>query len=153
MKSNCSRHFILGATGALAALGLGMADAQAGPAPCSLLSSAEVSAAVGANVGAAQPIATTGCSWSAPHIIVTVSLWDASKWAKMKAGLPGISTSSVAGLGDDAFFSTMGSAEKQFTTLTVKKGDTAYVIKVYGGSAAEQMSSEKTLAGNVLAKL
>jgi hypothetical protein len=153
MKSNCSRHFILGATGALAALGLGMADAQAGPAPCSLLSSAEVSAAVSANVGPAQPIATTGCSWSAPHIIVTVSLWDASKWAKMKAGLPGISTSSVAGLGDDAFFSTMGSAEKQFTTLTVKKGDTAYVIKVYGGSAAEQMSSEKTLAGNVLAKL
>lgn len=153
MKSNCSRHFIFAAIGALAALGLGIADAQAGPAPCSLLSSAEVTAAVGANVGAAQPIATTGCSWSAPHIIVTVSLWDASKWGKMKAGLPGISTSSVAGLGDDAFFSTMGSAEKQFTTLTVKKGDTAYVIKIYGGSAAEQMSKEKTLAGNVLAKL
>jgi hypothetical protein len=153
MKSNCSRHFIFAAVGALAALGLGMADAQAGPAPCSLLSSAEISAAVGVTVGAAQPIGTTGCSWSAPHMIVTVSLWDASKWSKMKAGLPGVTVSSVAGLGDDAFFSTLGSAEKQFTTLTIKKGDTAYVIKVYGGSAAEQMSGEKTLAGKVLAKL
>jgi hypothetical protein len=153
MKSNCSRHFIFAVSGALAALGLGMADAQAGPAPCSLLSSAEISAAVGVTVGAAQPIATTGCSWSGPHIIVSVSLWDASDWGKMKTPVPGMSRSSVAGLGDDAFFSTMGSAEKQFTALTVKKGSTAYVIKVYGGNAAEQMSREKTLAGNVLAKL
>jgi hypothetical protein len=81
--------------------------AQAGPAPCSLLTSAEVSAAVGVNVGAAQPIATTGCSWSAPHIIISLSLWDASKWDRMKNNpLPGVSTTSVSGLGDDAFIST-----------------------------------------------
>ncbi len=36
-------------------------------------------------------------------------------------------------LGDDAFFTTMGSASsKQFAALSVKKGGTAYVIKVYG---------------------
>jgi len=153
MKSNGSRHFIFACICSLTSLGLAAADAQAGPAPCSLLTSAEVSAVVGVNVGAAQPIATTGCSWTAPHIIVSVSLWDANEWGKLKTPLAGMSKTSVAGLGDDAFFSTMGSAEKQFTTLTVKKGSTAYVIKVYGGNATDQMSKEKTLAGNVLAKL
>jgi hypothetical protein len=153
MTSNGSRHFIFACICSLTGLGLWTAEAQAGPAPCSLLTSAEVSAAVGANVGAAQPIATTGCSWSAPHIIVTVSLWDASDWGKMKTPYPGMSKTSVPGLGDDAFFTTMGSAEKQFTTLTVKKGSTAYMIKVYGSNATDQMAKEKTLAANVLAKL
>jgi len=153
MKSNGSRHFIFAGICTLTALGLWTAEAQAGPAPCSLLTSAEVSAVVGANVGAAQPIATTGCSWTAPHVIVSVSLWDASDWGKMKTPLPGTSKTSVSGFGDDAFFTTLGSGEKQFTALTVKKGGTAYVIKVYGGNATDQMSKEKTLAGNVLAKL
>jgi hypothetical protein len=153
MKFNVSWHFIFACICSLSGFGLWTAAAQAGPAPCSLLTSAEVSAAVGANVGAAQPIANTGCSWSAPHIIVTVSLWDASDWAKFKTPLPGTTRTAVSGFGDDAFFSTMGSAEKQFTTLTVKKGSTAYVIKVYGGNATDQLSKEKTLAGNVLAKL
>jgi hypothetical protein len=153
MKSNGSRHFIFACICSLTALGSWTAEAQAGPAPCSLLTSAEVTAAVGTNVGAAQPIATTGCSWTAPHVIVTISLWDASDWGRMKSPLPGTSRTAVSGFGDDAFFSTIGSGEKQFTTLTVKKGSTAYVIKVYGGNATDQMSKEKTLAGNVLARL
>jgi hypothetical protein len=34
---------------------------------------------------------------------------------------------------DDAFYTTMGSTPgKQFATPSVKKGSTAYVIKVYG---------------------
>jgi hypothetical protein len=153
MKFNGPPHFIFVCICSLTGLGSWTAEAQAGPAPCSLLTSAEVTAAVGANVGAAQPIATTGCSWSAPHVIVTLSLWDASNWGKMKTPLPGVSRTAVSGFGDDAFFSTMGSAEKSFTTLTVKKGSTAYVIKVYGGNATDQMSKEKALAGSVLARL
>jgi hypothetical protein len=153
MKSKGPRSFIFASICSLTGLGLSTAEAQAGPAPCSLLTSAEVSAAVGTNVGSAQPIATTGCSWTAPHVIVSVSLWDANDWGKMKTPLAGTSKTSVAGLGDDAFFTTLGSADKQFATLTVKKGSTAYVIKVYGGNAADQMAKEKTLAANVLAKL
>jgi hypothetical protein len=153
MKPNYSRHFIVACVCVSAALGSKTAAAQSA-APCSLLTSAQVTAAVGVNVGAAQPIATTGCSWSAPHVIVTVSLWDGSKWDQMKAPAPGMNRTAVSGLGDDAFYTTMGPASgKQFATLSVKKGSTAYLLKVYGPNLTEQMSMEKTLAGNVLANL
>ncbi|MEO7207831.1 MAG: hypothetical protein ABI356_08705 [Steroidobacteraceae bacterium] len=153
MKSNYSRYFIIACIYASAVLGSKTAAAQSGT-PCSLLTSAQVSAAVGVTVGAAQPIANTGCSWTAPHMIVTVSLWDGSKWERMKTPMPGMNRSSVSGLGDDAFYTTMGPASgKQIATLSVKKGATAYLIKVYGPAVTEQMSMEKTLAGNVLAKL
>jgi hypothetical protein len=153
MKSNFARHFITACICASAALGSRTAAAQSA-APCSLLTSAQVTAAVGVSVGAAQPIANTGCSWSAPHMIVTVSLWDGSKWEQMKAPVLGMNRTPVSGLGDDAFYTTMGSASsKQFATLSVKKGGTAYLIKVYGSTVADQMSMEKTLAGDVLAKL
>jgi hypothetical protein len=154
MKSNYSRHFITACICATAALGSKTAAAQSAPTPCSLLTSAQVTATVGVSVGAAQPIANTGCSWTAPHMIVTVSLWDGNKWDQMKAPFPGTNRSSVSGRGDDAFYSTIGPASgKQTATLTVKKGSTAYLIKVYGPTVTEQMSMEKTLAGNVLAKL
>jgi hypothetical protein len=104
MKSKGSRHFIVACGIALTVLGLSAADAQAGPAPCSLLTSAQVSAAVGVSVSAAQPIAAAGCSWSAPHMIITLSLWDGSGWESMKAPLPGVTKTSVSGLGDDASF-------------------------------------------------
>ena len=66
MKSNYSRYFIIACICVSASLGSKTAAAQAA-APCSLLTSAQVTAAVGVSVGAAQPIANTGCSWSAPH--------------------------------------------------------------------------------------
>jgi hypothetical protein len=154
MKSSYSRHFIIACICATAALGSKTAAAQSGPAPCNLLTSAQVTAAVGVSVGAAQPIANTGCSWAAPHMIVTVSLWDGNKWDQLKAPAPGMNRSSVSGLGDDAFYTTLGAGSgKQIATLTVKKGGTAYLIKVYGPGVTEQMSMEKALAGDVLAKL
>ena len=146
MKSNYSRHFIIACICVSAALGSKTAAAQSA-APCSLLTSAQVTAAVGVNVGTAQPIATTGCSWSAPHMIVTVSLWGGSKWDQMKTPVPGMNRTAVSGLGDDAFYTTMGPASgKQTATLTVKKGSTAYLIKVYGPNVTDQMSMEKALA-------
>jgi pSer/pThr/pTyr-binding forkhead associated (FHA) protein len=130
-----------------------LAAAQAAPAPCSLLTAAQVGAVVGASVAAGQPIGTTGCAWSAPHLMITLSLGDASGWQKMKAPLAGMTKTALAGLGDDAYFSTGGSAGKQLATLTVKKGRTAYIFHVYGGAVADQMSMEEALAGDVLAKL
>jgi hypothetical protein len=154
MKSNYSRHFIVACICASAVLGSKTAAAQSAVAPCSLLTSAQITAAVHVTVGAAQPIANTGCSWSGPHMIVTVSLWDGSKWDRMKTPLPGMNRTPVSGLGDDAFFTTLGPPSgNQVATLSVKKGGTAYLIKVYGGSVSDQMSMEKTLAGNVLANL
>jgi hypothetical protein len=154
MKSNYLRHFVTACICLSAVLGSRTAAAQSGVAPCSLLTSAQVTAAVGVSVGAAQPIATTGCSWTAPHMIVTLSLWDGSKWDQMKTPVPGMNRTAVSGLGDDAFYTTMGPASgKQTATLSVKKGSTAYLIKVYGPNVTDEMSMEKALAGNVLANL
>jgi hypothetical protein len=49
--------------------------------------------------------------------------------------------------------STMGTS-KQFAVLSVKKGATVYIFKVYGvDSPSDQLSIEKTLAADVLAVL
>jgi hypothetical protein len=112
------------------------ASARAATEPCKLLSQAQVSAALGVNVGAGVPIGTTGCSWTSekPHQIVTVSLWPPTEWNRMKASpLPGSSTTPTSGLGDDAFYTTVA----QYTVLYVKKGQTVYLFKVYGEKSKE----------------
>jgi hypothetical protein len=150
MKSTIRFAIISGVFAALATLDVG---AQSGSTPCSLLTPAQVSAAVGAVVGNGEPIAATGCTWSWGRAKTTLSLWDASKWDQMKGPLPGMTKSAVPGLGDDAFSSTMGTT-KQFAVLSVKKGATAYVFKVYGvDGASDQLAIEKKLAANVLAAL
>jgi hypothetical protein len=129
------------------------APAAAPPAPCSLLTPAQVAAALGGTFGAGQPIGTTGCSWTSekPHVIVTVSLWPPTEWDRMKAGpLPGTQITAASGLGDDAFYATLA----QYTVLYVKKGPTVYLFKVYGvKDLAKQTSAEKTLALDALARL
>jgi hypothetical protein len=152
MKYTLSRRLAI-ISGAFAMIGTLEVVAQSGSTPCGLLTAAQVSAAVGGTVGNGEPIATTGCTWSWGRAMTTLSLWDASKWDHMKAPLPGMTKSSVSGLGDDAFSSTMGTS-KQFVVLSVKKGATAYLFKVYGvESPADQLSIEKTLAADVLTTL
>ena len=135
---------------ALAICGLG-GIAQAAPAPCGLLTPAQVTATLGGSFGAGQPIGTTGCSWTSekPHVIVTVSLWPPAEWDRIKAGpLPGTTITPASGLGDDAFYATLA----QYTVLYVKKGQTVFLFKVYGvADKTKQMSAEKTLAQAALA--
>jgi len=137
---------------ALALLGFSRA-AMAGAEPCKLLTPAEIGTTLGAPFGAGEPIGTTGCSWTAakPHMIVTLSLWPPAEWDRMKASaLPGTTNQPAPGLGDDAFYTTVA----QYTVLYVKKGATVYLFKVYGvKDQAKQMSAEKTLAQDVLARL
>jgi hypothetical protein len=136
-----------------AALGSHGAVAQSTPAPCNLLTQAQVSAALGVSTDAGQPIGTTGCTWSSAHVKATVSFWDVSKWDRMKTPLPGITKTPIGGFGDDAFVGTVGTTN-QFVSLTVKKGGNAVVFKVYGvASVADQLSMEKALATNALAKM
>jgi hypothetical protein len=122
--------------------------------PCSLLTPAQIAAAIGATFGAGQAIGTTGCSWSASQEvgskkpIVTVSLWPGSDWTKLQAPLPGVTKTSVSGVGDGAMFATMG----QFTSFYVLKGSTIYLVKIYGIPAQDkQESMEQTLASDLLA--
>ena len=127
--------------------------ARAAPVPCTLLTSTQVGAALGGSFGEGQPIGTTGCSWTSPtpHVIVTVSLWPPAEWDRVKSHpLPGAEITPTSGLGDDAFYATLA----QYTVLYVKKGQTVFLVKVYGvKDLARQSSAEKTLALAVLGKL
>ncbi|HTC43633.1 MAG TPA: hypothetical protein VK696_01155 [Steroidobacteraceae bacterium] len=127
------------------------------PAPCNLLTAAQVSAVVGASFGAGAPLGAS-CTWTAPHLIVTLSLKSAGDWQQSKsAGAgPGISKTPVGGLGDDAFSTTLGgNSGRTLETLTVLKGNTAYTFKLYSQAhnQAQQLALEEKLAGAVMSQL
>lgn len=130
------------------------AAAQAPKPPCTLLTPAQVAAALGVkDVAAGAPIGKTGCSWQAQggaRGVVTLSFWDPAGFSAMKAPLPNVTKVPAPGIGDDALYSTIG----QFTTLSVKKGGAVFLVKAYGvPDQAKQEAIEKTLAGDVIAKL
>lgn len=120
--------------------------------PCSLLTQQQVSAAVGMSVAGGSAISSIACDWEGPagsKVRVTIALWPATAWASMKAPLPNTTKTSLSGLGDDAFYAVAGS----FTSLSVEKGDTAFILRVYGiHGAQKQLAIEKSLALNVLAQ-
>jgi hypothetical protein len=139
---------------------------------CSLLTQAQVSAAVGVNVGAGSHMTPTYlkmCVWSPPGGAnkdlqnVTLSLESASAYQSAKAMLQAVANSSqnqhnktpitmtaASGLGDDALYSSMGNYSK----LIVKKGDVVFQLVIYSAAPfAKKQAMERALALNVLAKL
>jgi hypothetical protein len=152
-----SKHSGLLIVGAVAALAVMArpAAAQAPKDPCTLLTPSQVAGALGVkDVAAGAPIGKTGCQWvsqdKALHAFVTLSFWDPAGFSAMKAPLPNVTKTPVRGVGDDALYSTIG----QFTTLSVKKGGAVFLVKAYGvPDQAKQEAIEKTLAGDVIAKL
>jgi hypothetical protein len=138
-------------------LGAVQAPAQTAPAPCALLSAAQVSAAIGATASEGTALGTT-CSWSAHHLITTLSVKSGANWQKLKSPspLPGLTQAPISGLGDDAFSSILtGGTGAAFATVTMLKGTTVYGIKVYSStlSASQQLAMETVLAGDLLARL
>ena len=152
-----SKHSGLLLVGVAAALAVtaGAAAAQAPKPPCTLLTPAQVAAALGVkDVAAGAPIGNTGCQWvsqdKALHAFVTLSFWDPAGFPAMKAPLPNVTKTPAPGIGDDALYSTIG----KFTTLSVKKGGAVFLVKAYGvPDQAKQEAIEKTLATDVIAKL
>lgn len=157
MDSKQRLRFVVGIGCALAACRARAASAETLSDPCALLTSAQISAVVGATVGAGEPIGTTGCQWytgpatpTNPHIVATLALWGGSAFAGMKTPLPNITKTSFGGLGDDAVWTVVG----PLTTLSVKKGTVAFIVRLYGVEGQDkQMAMEKALALDVLAKL
>jgi hypothetical protein len=163
-----SKRPILSAIGALGLLTLcGACAAYAAPPsdPCSLLTPAQVSAVLGVNVGAGNRLASKVCDWSASGQPagtsakkVTVTLLDAQGFAatKMPVNSKGITKTPVSGVGDDAVFGTTSGLA---TTLSVKKGDFFFVVRVSGfplnppSALDEVQAKEKTLALQILSKL
>ena len=122
---------------------------------CSLLTAAQVSAIVGAPVGAGSPLIPSSpkeCQWRATaagsKIRVQLFLKDARAFALAKMPLQGIAKVAVSGIGDEAVYSTG-------PVLSVKKGNVVFDVHVlsYGLPEDKAKAMEKSLALDVLAKL
>ena len=126
--------------------------------PCSLLTPAQISAVLGLNVAAGKPLGTKSCDWTAPgqpigvnakKVTVTLLGEQGFAHAKMPVNFKGITKTSVSGFGDDAVYGTAAG----LGALSVKKGNSAFVVHVYGFPLDQIEGKEKTLALEILSKL
>jgi hypothetical protein len=138
----------------LFAPGLQVVRAQAPSDPCGQITVAQVSAALGEAVAAGQKAGTKTCSWSADkptHQVVSLMYSPPGDWNTRKTRpMPGVTKSSVSGIGDEAFAETAAN----FTTLYVKKKSTIFMVRVYGvPDVGRQLAIEKPIAQAVAAKV
>ena len=149
---------------AVAFLGASTFSFQSHAAPetdaCSLMTGAQVSAAVGFQVGDGKHVTPTfvkTCSWTAAGggvQAVTLNLqtgafFDGAKKQAAAMAAAGAAVKS-AGLGDDSYYYVLGTQ----VDLWVKKGGNACKITIYKQIPVEQKQAiELSLAKQVLAKL
>jgi hypothetical protein len=130
------------------------AAAQSASDACSLLTQAQVSAAVGAQVGAGvwmTPSFKATCNWSAPGIIVTLMTEGTDAFQTGKTPIsPSMSIVPASGIGDDAYYVVIRTA----VTLFTRKGSTAFKTTVYSKQPVSTLESmESALARQVASEL
>jgi len=126
---------------------------------CSLLTAAQVSAALGTPVEAGKRLIESNprvCGWApagGPKINgkkLTLTIMTLQSFETGKKPANGIEKSPLGGVGDDAIYITTPGFG---TALNVKKGSSAFQLRVGGFKPDEEKAIEKTLAPQVLAKL
>lgn len=149
------RTLMLWAASGLVALGT--ADAAPPADACSLLTAAQVSAALGATVGEGKAVTSSLCQWAAPgknggSQKVAVTIGNAQKFAMAKTPVnaPSVSKTPVSGVGDEAVF---GTSAGQAASINVKKGDVYFAVNLMGVPLDKAQAAATALAKDVLAKL
>ena len=126
---------------------------------CLLLTTAQVTAALGTTVEAGKPIVAGSpktCGWAPPGgpqidgKKVVVSLQSLSSFESAKKPMEGITKLPVSGIGDGALYITTGGFG---TSLHVKKGGSAFQVRVGGFKPDQEKEVEKALALEILKKL
>jgi hypothetical protein len=121
---------------------------------CSVLTSAQVSSALGSTVANGTydaPGFTKTCTWTIPTGgAVSLQLQTLDFFNAGKGALASMERDSSHGVGDESYYLGAGS----MTGLAVRKGNAAFRIHVYSGKlTAEQVKAiEKTLAQEALSK-
>jgi hypothetical protein len=133
------------------------------PSACALLTQAKVTEVLGVRVGAGAPIAPSQpsqCSWAPQGDRTKRALLDiltplgsrtpVDRFNTGKTPVNGITKTPVTGIGDEAYYtSTPGLG----TVLSVRKGTSAFTIRISGFPDDATKALEKTLALDVLTKL
>jgi hypothetical protein len=146
--------------------------AQSGPASrsqevCSLLTQTEVSAALGAEVGHGEnsPYTKLECVWTTTGTTLATQkrlrLFISTQRAFIigRTPIPKIPKKTVKGLGDDAYYSTLG--DSSMVTLSVKKGTFYFNVTITGKDFSEGttasfknvLAAEEKLAADVLPRV
>ena len=129
-------------------------------ATCALLTQAQASAALGVPVNAGKSLVGTVCQWEQPGktgdelLKLDVNIVNVERFNRIKTVSLG-TVASVGGVGDDAYYATTKTGRSTVTTLNVKKGDTAVIIRVSGGTkpVEEYQAKEKAVAQAIVPKL
>jgi hypothetical protein len=121
---------------------------------CSLLTAAQVSSAVGAQVGAGTYVTPTfkaTCTWTAPGKIVTLMTESTSAFQSGKKPIsPAMQIVPAPGIGDDAYYVVTGTIAMLYTM----KGSVAFKTSIYSKLPLATLESmEKTLAQQVAGEL
>ena len=127
---------------------------------CSILTPAQVSAAVGASVGAGESTSTgRTCTWKATDggaggvTVATLFLQTGASYEggrKLAAQVSAQAMVPVSGVGDSAYYFVTGTA----VGLLARKGDQAFKAAVYGSAPVEKKKAiEKALARQVVSRL
>jgi len=127
---------------------------------CALLTTAQISAALGGSVAPGKALATGLCQWIQQGkpgdalLRLDVTLVTPEHFTRLKTVTLGTVTN-VGGLGDEAFYSTFTQGRTTLTTLNIKKGGAAVTIRVSGATkpAEEYQTKEKAIALALLPKL
>ena len=148
---------------AAALLFIPRAGALAAPGDaCTLLTDMQVSAALGVTVGAGAPIGSpTSCQWAGNGKIATLTanntISGKTALERFETGktstLPGITVEPTSGIGDDAYYVYYSGTTRAGLGLVVKKGKSAFEVRVYGFDIDKAKPVAKTLAQNVAGKL
>ena len=155
MSSKQSRSAIVAIACALVASSAHNAVAQSAPIdPCTLLTADQVKAVLGVEIAVGPPPGKSSCMWKSTGTkvqMVTVMLQPpGTSFEHMKVVLPTAQIKTLSGVGDDAFYTTLGA----FVPLAVKKGGTIFIVKIYGVAAPEKQEAYgKALALDVLKHL
>jgi hypothetical protein len=140
----------------------GLLTAATPTVACDLLTQARVTAALGVMVGAGTPIARPGtCQWIGKGKIATLTItqplggktpveqFNTGKTSKRL----GITTESVSGVGDEAFYIYFAAnTPRAASGIVVRRGDATFEIRVYGFTLEEGKTVGKSLAQDVAGK-
>jgi len=129
---------------------------------CTLITQIQVSAALEVPVGAGTPIASPStCQWIGKGrfatLTITQPLGGKGPVDRFNAGktstMPGITIEPISGVGDDAYYVYFSNTRRAGLGLVVRKGSSAFEIRVYGFDIDRAKSVAKTLCQTVAGKI
>ena len=129
---------------------------------CTLITQTQVSAALEIPVNPGTPIGRpSACQWTGKGRFATLTIIQPrggkSPVDSFNAGkastMPGIITESASGVGDEAYYVYFNTKERSGLGLVVKKGTSAFEIRVYGFELDKAKLVAKSLCQTVAGKM